>query len=242
MGLVRAVHHLQCRVNGKLTRPSGFVGYLSTANRETPSLMRKNDALSFGLIGYLYRWLRDGGIITIATGLYLIGPLAYHALQNGRTEARVVRLEIACVAERKWYDFSNFSQTLCSNREVSQAPTAAGDVAFAVLAFKSDIGAEYVARLKLDDLHRPNLQRDDRVGITYARDNPNLVGAVPTLASFAEGGWLIASGVLMLALVALARRAARYRGDVEEEVAALEAEYARRVHPGPAPARVTRRA
>lgn len=60
--------------------------------------MSKNDALSYGLVGYLYRWLRNGGAVAIATGLYLIGPLAYHAVQDGRAEAEVLRLEIACIA------------------------------------------------------------------------------------------------------------------------------------------------
>jgi hypothetical protein len=178
--------------------------------------MSHSTVLQSGLIGYLYRWLRNGGVVAIATGLYLIGPLAYHAIQDGRAGAEVVRIEIECVvAERTWFA----PPTKCYPDAIT-AQTA-HDVAFAVLAFKSEIGAEYVARLKIEDLHRRNLQRGDTVGITYARDNPNFISAVPTLASFAKGGWLIASGLLMLAVALLARRAVNYRGDLDAEIAEL---------------------
>ena len=196
--------------------------------------MRHDTVLKSGLAGYIYRWLRNGGVVALVAGAAMIGIDGYHALSDGRAEATVTGIEIACVLKGEGLQYRAVAQeVVCSQADAmreanSSIPLVTRDVPYAQLSYRSEIGAEYTARLRLDDLRRPELQRGDSVAVTYNRNNPSEARAVADASSYTSGLLLISAGVMMLALIWVARRAVSFETGVDAEVAALEAAYAAR--------------
>jgi hypothetical protein len=192
--------------------------------------MSGRSALKTGIVGYVYRGLRDGGVIAILSGAWMFGATLYPAMKAGRAEATVTGIEISCAFIKDLGDVSAMSGVTpdCSVPEVMQTGLVS-EVTFAKLAYKSAIGAAYHSEIRVDDLKRPDLRRGDSVQIAYDRDDPRIVRAVPGFGDYVYGVALIAGGVLMLVLTWLARRAETYRGDVDAEVAELERAYRTRV-------------
>jgi hypothetical protein len=188
--------------------------------------MSGRSALKTGIVGYVYRGLRDGGVIAIATGAWMFGATLYPAMKAGRTEATVTGIEISCAFIKDLGDVGAMSGVTpdCSVPEVMHSGLVS-EMTFAKLAYKSAIGAAYHSEIRVDDLKRPEVQRGDTVQIAYDRDDPHIVYAVPGFGDYVYGLALIVSGLLMLVMVWLARRAENYRGDVNAEVAALERAY-----------------
>ncbi len=190
--------------------------------------MRHDTGLKSGLAGYLYRWLRNAGVVAAAMGVWLTGTNLYHASMDGRAEARVTALEIVCVLKGEGLLYRAVTQEVeCEQADATRAananiPHAVREVPYARLSFQSEISADYEARLSLEDLKQPDLQRGDTVAISYSRTDPNEVRAVADTASYLRGLWLLGSGLVMLALVMLARRAVTFESGVDAEVAALE--------------------
>jgi hypothetical protein len=199
--------------------------------------MRHDTAFKSGLAGYLYRWLRNGGVAAFVTGAGLLGVNLYHASQDGRAVAKVTAIEIACVLKGEGWLYRSFVREVeCGDADALKAananiPLSTRDVAYARLIFQSDIGAEYTARLSLEDLKRLDLQRGDTVEVLYNRSNPSDVRAIADAASYLHSALLALGGLFMLALAFLARRAVSYNTGVDTEVAALEAAYTARTPP-----------
>ena len=185
--------------------------------------MIRHSALKTGLVGYVYRGLRDGGFVAIATGMWMFGATLYAALQSGRAEATVTAIEIACIFTR---DLGNVEAVTnarpdCGNPALLQSGLVA-EATFAKLSYASEGGAQYHSEIRVDDLPRPDVQRGETVEIAYSLDDPAKARAVPSFTGYLQGLGLIGIGVLMLMMVVLAKRAANYRGDVDAEVAELE--------------------
>ncbi len=194
--------------------------------------MRHDKTLKSGLAGYLYRWLRNGGVVACVAGAAMIGIDGYHALSDSRAEATVKGIEIACVLKGEGVLYRAVTQEVeCGQADAMREANAnislvTRDVPYARLAYTSEIGAAYTARLSLDDLRRPDLQRGDTVAVTYNRANPSEARAVADASSYTRGLLLIGAGVMMLALIWVARRAINFETGVDAEVAALERAYA----------------
>jgi hypothetical protein len=179
--------------------------------------------LKFGLVGYVYRGLRDGGFVAIATGVWVLAGTLIPAINDGRVDATVIDIEAGCAFNRDLGDVTGLTGAKpdCSTPAMIQTGLVS-EVPVAKLSFAARPGEIYRSEIRLDDLNRPDLTRGDVVEIAYNRDNPAIVRAVPAFAEYLEGLGLIAAGILMFAVVWLARRAADYRGDVDAEVAELE--------------------
>ena len=196
--------------------------------------MRNASVLKSGLVGYVYRWLRNAGVVAVAGGAGPLAVNAYHGTYDGRTDATVSALEIACVLTGDSYLTSAFVKDVeCGEAESirsanSKFPFAIREVTYARLSYQSEIGADYAARLSLEALGQANLQRGDTVTILYSRNDPSEVRALPTRAQYKRGGVPLGGGWLMLMVVGLARRAATFESDVGAEVAALERAHAAR--------------
>ena len=196
--------------------------------------MHDDGAFKSGLAGYLYRWLRNGGVVALTLGIGWIGFSATHAMTDGRAAATVTGLEIVCVLEGQ----SLLTRAIAREVECSDAAALkeanAGlnlevrDVAYARFRFQSEIGAGYDGRLSLSVLQRPDLQRGDTIEVLYSRSNPSDVRAIADAASYLHAALLALGGVFMLALAFLARRAVNYNTGVDTEIAALERAYAAR--------------
>ena len=194
--------------------------------------MRRDTALKSGLIGYLYRWLRNGGIAMTATGLGLIGINVYHEITDGHAEATVQYFEVRCVLRGEQLIYRAVSIAVdCADVEATKAKYphvtfGVSEFTYARLAYKSEIGADYQARVSLEAMAEPDVQRGDTIPVIYSRANPNKIRMVATVSSYLKPAWLLVSGLVMLLLVWLVRRAANYEGDIAAEVAALEAAHA----------------
>ncbi len=188
--------------------------------------MNGRSSLKTGIVGYIYRALRDGGVIAIATGLWMFGATLYPAMKAGRADATVTAIEIGCAFNSSLGDVEAMSGVTpdCNTPELVQTGLV-GEVTVAKLSYATAAGENYRSEVPLDDLKRPDLRRGDTVQIAYSHDAPRTARAVPGLSDYAEGLALIAGGLVMLGLVWLARRAANYRSDVDAEVAELELAY-----------------
>ena len=210
-----------------LTRLWEVVGYAPPANLG-PFVMSKNAVLSYGLIGYLYRWMRNGGVVAIAISAFLAGKNVYHVTFDGRAEASVLRIEIVCFLRGESLIYRAMTiETECGDPDVGRAK-APPDVALELqeetyvrLEFKSEIGAEYRVRARAARLGITGPERGMTLPILYNRANPKEVWPLPTVASYWKAASAFAGGIVTLLIALFARRAANYRGDVEAEVAAL---------------------
>ncbi len=196
--------------------------------------MRHDTVLKSGLAGYLYRWLRNGGVVALTIGLGWIGLSAIHAVMDGRARATVTGLEIVCVLEGQSLLTRGVAREVeCSEAEALKAANAGlnlevKDVAYARFSFQSEIGAGYDGRLRLSALQRPDLRRGDQIEILYNRANPSDVRAIADAASYFHSVLLALGGLFMLGLAYPARRAVSYNTGVDTEIAALEAAFAAR--------------
>ena len=190
--------------------------------------MTNNPLLSFGLIGYLYRWMRNGGVIALATSAVLVGKNVYHLTFDGRAEATVLRIEIVCFLRGESLMYRAMTiETECGDPDAGRAKAPPGvglelqEETYVQLEYKSEIGAEYRVRARAQRLGLTDPQRGTAVPILYNRSNPKENWPLPTAASYWKAASAFAGGVLMLLIAFFARRAANYRGDVDAEVAAL---------------------
>ena len=200
-----------------------------------------------GLIGYIYRWLRNGGLVAVVMGGGWLTLDATHALQDGRADATVSGIEIVCELTVPGKLADTVAREMdCgeagARRAASTSVTlAVREVAYAKVKFKSEIGADYASRLRLGPVPQDDVQRGDTVPLLYSRDNPNDVRAITSAGDNLKSAGVLAAGLVMLMLCWLLRRAAAYEGSVAGEVAELEAAYQKRVaRPSSTPRRVTR--
>lgn len=193
--------------------------------------MRNASALHAGLIGYLYRWLRNAGLVAFAGGGLLLGVETYHEVHDGRADATVTSLEIACVLVGDSVLTSALAKRVeCSEADAvkahnAQVPLAVREELYVRIAFQSEIGADYHARLSAASLGKPDVQRGETVSILYDRANPLKVRGVPGAARYAHGGGMLAAGFALLMLVSGIRRIAGYRSNVATEIDTMERAY-----------------
>jgi hypothetical protein len=188
--------------------------------------MSSATVLKTGLVGYVYRGLRDGGLIALTAGFWMLGSTIYPAMHDGRAEATVTGIEIDCAFNRDLGDVTGLTGAKpdCSTPALAQMGLV-DDATFAKITFAAETGETHRSEIRIDDLKRPGLQRGDTVEIAYSRDNPTYVRAVPGVSDYLQGIAVVAGGLLMLAMVWFARRAANYQSDVDAEVAELERAY-----------------
>lgn len=182
--------------------------------------------LKTGIVGHVYRALRDGGVLAIATGVWMFASTLYPALTGERATARVVNIEIGCAFNPELSSVESITGIAadCSVPAIV-ALGLVGDVKIARLAFASRIGAQYGAEVPFDSLHKPDLQAGDTVVISYARDNPQNVHALPGWWDYFCVSSPILAGMMLLGLLYFARRAEGYRSDINAEIAELERAY-----------------
>ena len=182
--------------------------------------------LKTGMIGHVYRALRDGGVLAIATGVWMFASTIYPALTGERATARVTNIEIGCAFNSELGAVESMTGLAadCSSPAIV-AMGLAGEIKIAQLIFLSQIGAQYSAEVPFDSLNNANLQPGDTVVISYERDNPQSVHALPGLWDYLCACSPILAGIMALGLLVLARRAENYRSDITAEIAELERAY-----------------
>lgn len=220
------VHGRQCRVNGSFTGSCGFVGYALGGQRPTEQMQTMASVLKTGMIGHVYRALRDGGVLAIATGVWMVASTIYPALTGERATARVANIETGCAFNSELGAVESMTGLTadCSSPALV-AMGLASEMKIANLNFQSQLGALYSAEVPFDSLNDPNLQTGDTVVISYARDDPQSVHALPGLWDCLCACAPILAGIMALGLLVLARRAENYRSDINAEIAELERAY-----------------
>lgn len=183
-------------------------------------------ALKTGMIGHVYRALRDGGMLAIAAGVWMFASTIYPSLKGERATARVTNIEIGCafIAELGSVESMTGLAADCSAPAI-MAMGLVGEIKIAKLIFASHIGAQYSAEVPFDSLNTPSLQPGDTVVISYSPDNPQSAHALPGLWDYSCASAPILAGMMALGLLYLARRAENYRSDVNAEIAELERAY-----------------
>ena len=189
-------------------------------------------ALKTGMIGHVYRVLRDGGMLAIATGVWMFASTIYPALKGERATARVTNIEIGCafISELNAVGSMTGLSADCSAPGIV-AMGLVGEIKIAKLVFASHIGAQYSAEVPFDSLNTPALQPGDTVVISYSPGNPQDAHALPGIWDYLCASAPIVAGFMALGLICLARRAENYRSGVNAEIADLERAYRARTQP-----------
>jgi len=182
--------------------------------------------LKRGLVGYLYRWLRNAGVIATVSGLGFLIAHAYQATHDGRADATVARIDMACVLQGESFLYQAVViDAECGETDAVRArykiPLIVKERRMVQLSFSSEIGADYEVSIAADALGRAETHEGDVIPILYERSNPEIVRAVPEVSTYVKSARILFGGLLALALVLLMRWAANWRGDVEAEVAEL---------------------
>lgn len=193
--------------------------------------MPTSPALKTGLVGYLYRWVRNAGILALLSGTALISNAAFRHAGDLHTVATVSHLEIAC----ELVGASIFSSAVVRDVECSNAaairsanahmPLNSREVTYARLDYQTASGASLSARIRAEALGRPDIQRGDILTVAYRAADENEVRPVTTLASLSGALALFAAGLFAMMIVMFARRAASFQSDVALEVADLKRGY-----------------
>lgn len=182
--------------------------------------------LKTGFIGHVYRAVREGGLLAIATGLWMFASTLYPALKGERATARVTNIEIGCALSSDLGSIELLTGTAADcNAPAMTAMGLAGNVKIAKLIFASRIGVQFNADVPFDSLNRPGLRAGDTVVISYEPDQPQTVHALPGWWDYLCVSSPILVGILALALLYWARRAENYRSDINTEIAELERAY-----------------
>lgn len=191
--------------------------------------------LKQGLVGFVYRWLRNAGVVATVTGLGFIIANAYMDATYGRADASVQRIEIACVLQGESFFYQAVAfEAECGETDKIRASykiaLAVKEVRLARLDYTSELGVPYKSRIALAKLGVPEAQQWEVIPILYDRANPEGIRAVPTLKTYLKNARVFLFGLFAL-LAALAMRwAANWRGNVDDEVAELaQAHMARRL-------------
>ena len=189
--------------------------------------MNGTDALNEGLVGYLYRWLRNFGIGMTLTGAVLLGLDLRHASEDGRAMANVQGLVVMCAIQAEGLIEAE-TEVECGDVEATKAALpnvkfTVREVTYAKVAYQSDIGASYTARIAAADLGAKDAVRGASFVIQYDRNDPSDARPVAGLMSMLSSGLLLIFGLLVLAGVFIVRRMANFRSDVGAEVEALKA-------------------
>ena len=197
--------------------------------------MNGSEALNEGLVGYLYRWMRNFGIGITLTGAVWLGLDLYHASQDGRALATVQGIEVMCVLQADSLIEAE-TEVECGDVEATKAALpnvtfTVREVTYAKVAYQSDIGADYTAKIAVADLGAIDVHSSASVAIQYDRNDPSDARAVAGLGSMLSSGLLFVFGLFVLAGVVVVRRMANYRSDVGAEVEALKAAHTQRSQP-----------
>lgn len=187
--------------------------------------------LKQGLVGFVYRWLRNAGVLATVTGFGFIIANAYMDATYGHADATIQRIEIACVLQGESFFYQAVAfETECADTEKVRAtykiPLVVKEVRLGRLVYQSEIGAAYRLRIALAKLKMPEAQQWDAIPILYDRGNPKNVRPVPTLATYLHHARILIMGLLALAAALAMRWAANWRGDVDDEVAELARRHA----------------
>ena len=139
-------------------------------------------ALKIGMIGHVYRALRDGGMLAIAAGVWMFASTIYPSLKGERATARVTNIEIGCafIAELGSVESMTGLAADCSAPAI-MAMGLVGEIKNTKLIFASHIGAQYSAEVPFDSLNMPALQPGETVVISYSPDNPQNAHALPRI-------------------------------------------------------------
>ena len=182
--------------------------------------------LKRGLIGFVYRWLRNAGVVATVTGIGFIVANIYMDATYGHADAKVQRIEIACMLQGESFIYSAVAfEAECSETDQVRATykiaLAVKEVRLGRIIYQSEIGATYKVRIALAKLKVPDAQQGDTIAILYDASDPRNIRPVPTLSTYLHHARIFFMGVLALMAVLFMRWAANWRGDVEAEVAEL---------------------
>ena len=188
--------------------------------------MNGTEALNEGIVGYLYRWLRNFGFGMTLTGLVLLGLDLRHASEDGRAMANVQGLVIMCAIQAEGLIEAE-TEVECGDVEATKAALpnvkfTVREVTYAKVAYQSDIGASYTARIAAANFPK-GVERGASVAIQYDRNDPSDARPVAGLMSMLGSALLLVFGLLVLTGVFIVRRMANFRSDVGTEVEALKA-------------------
>jgi hypothetical protein len=187
--------------------------------------------LKSGIVGYVYRWLRNAGIVAVAAGTGLLASDVYHTSLDGHAQATIVRLDIQCVLQGDGFLHQAIAIEIeCGEADAERArykiPLAVREATYAHLSFQSEIGATYEVRASLAGLNAEGAQRGEAIAITYSRSNPENIRAAASDRNTLKAARLLIGGLIALGLVLAMRWAAAWRGDVDAEVAELQEAHA----------------
>lgn len=199
-------------------------------------MLASNPVLKTGLIGYLYRWLRNAGALALAGGFWLMGSGFYYASRDGHAQARLTRVDVTCQLRGDGFWVQAITLPVeCSEADLVRArystPLKLEEIGIARLIFRSEAGVTVDAHLPLADLGE-GAKSGDTVAITYEREAPEKVRPAASGATYLKGAQIVLGGLLALLLAGFMRWAAAWRGDVDSEVAALRKAHAARTGRG----------
>lgn len=193
-------------------------------------MLASNPVLKTGLVGYLYRWLRNAGVLALAGGFWLMGSSFYYASRDGHAQARLRRVDVTCQLRGDGFWVQAITlPVVCSEAKQVRAryrtPLKLEEIGIARLVFRSEAGVSYDAQLPLADLGA-GAKSGDSIAITYDRQNPEDVRPAASRATYLKGARVVVGGLLALLIAGFMRWAASWRGDVDAEVAALRQAHA----------------
>ena len=137
-------------------------------------------ALKSGMVGHVYRAARDGGLLAIATGVWMFASTIYPALTGERATATVTSIDTGCAYAAELSVIQSMSGLAPDCSFTALAETGLVHEAKMVkLSFTSRIGAPYSAEVPFDSLNRPNLQAGDSVPVSSSR-KPAIAGQLRT--------------------------------------------------------------
>lgn len=185
--------------------------------------MTTPQVLKVGLVGYLYRWLRNAGVIALVSGAAVLAFTVDRTAGDQRAMATVSRTEIVCeIVEESLLNTGAVHEVECSQAAAivehnSHMAIASREAVFLHLSYQTATGENRSARVRADEFTEDVLSRGDELEIAY-RDNTSEVRPPVVSGSLMRALWLMLGGVLALMLVFAVRRAANFESSVDDEI------------------------
>lgn len=184
-------------------------------------------ALKTGLVGYLYRWIRNAGIVAVLSGAAMLAYAMHGMAVNQRAIASVSRIEIECeIAGIGWLNSTFVRAVECGNAAAVLAANphmalASREVTYAHMHFRTLSGEERAARVSANAFVG-ELRRGDEIEIVYRDNDATTVWPNTTSGAWMRAAGTMAGGLIALLLVLAARRAACFESNVADEIVELK--------------------
>lgn len=184
-------------------------------------------ALKTGLVGYLYRWIRNAGIVAFLSGTIMLLHSVHGEVVNQSAIASVSRIEIACeITGAGWLNSTFVRDVECSDVAAvlaanSQLVLTSREVSYAHLSYRTQAGEEHTARAR-SDAFEGAMRRGDEVEIAYRSNDPASVWPNTGSSAWIRAVGMMLGGLIALLFVLAVRRAACFESNVADEIVELK--------------------